>query len=151
MVPFCLLLALFLIQIYFCSKFCLSLLETAGLQVSAWYIRDFSAFIFCSSSKSQPPAIDALAANVVWRDVDVLWNQSFFCKRICVCTVLIFKILVVFKMNVYILFSLHNGWGDFITGIVFKHCKVNIWGTYVFVLVYSLFMHNLQLSFKLLN
>jgi hypothetical protein len=44
----CQLNAPFLIKIYVGPLFCLSLLETVGLRVPAWYIRDFALLNFCS-------------------------------------------------------------------------------------------------------
>jgi hypothetical protein len=63
--------ALFLTPVYFVFKFCPSIVEIVGLQVPAWYIRDFALFNVCSSCKNCPSVRCASAANVVCRDVDV--------------------------------------------------------------------------------
>jgi hypothetical protein len=47
-----------------------------GLRVPARYIRDFSMFNVCSSSKNCPSARCAPAANVVCRDIDIIWNKN---------------------------------------------------------------------------
>jgi hypothetical protein len=48
--------ALFLIQVYFGSKFCPSVLAITALRVPSRYIRDFALFNVCSSSKYFYPA-----------------------------------------------------------------------------------------------
>jgi hypothetical protein len=64
-----------LTQDYLGSKFCPSLLEPVGLRVPARYIRDFSVFNACSSTKSCP-ARHAAAAEVICKDVDVFGIQT---------------------------------------------------------------------------
>jgi hypothetical protein len=54
--------ALFLIQVYFGSKFCPSVLEIVGLRVPARYIGDFALFSACSSCRNCPSARCASAA-----------------------------------------------------------------------------------------
>jgi hypothetical protein len=63
---------------YFLLKFTLIpnsalLLETVGLHVPAWYIREFSVFSVCSSSKNCP---SALADNFVCMDIDVFGTKT---------------------------------------------------------------------------
>jgi hypothetical protein len=67
---------LFLTEIYFGFKICLSVLEIVGLRVPARYIRDFAVFNVCSSCKNCPSAGCASAANVVCRDVDVFGARN---------------------------------------------------------------------------
>ncbi|PNF32147.1 hypothetical protein B7P43_G02842 [Cryptotermes secundus] len=74
--------ALFLIQVYFGSKFCPSALEIVGLRVPARYIRDFALFNVCSLFKNCPSARCAAAANVVCRDVDVFGDLNIQPKQI---------------------------------------------------------------------
>jgi hypothetical protein len=74
--------ALFLTQVYRGSKFCLSVLETVGLWVPVRYIRDFSMFSACSSSKNCPSAKFDSAANVVCSDVDIFGTKALSLKHI---------------------------------------------------------------------
>ncbi|PNF20040.1 hypothetical protein B7P43_G05817 [Cryptotermes secundus] len=74
--------ALFLIQVYFGSKFCPSALEIVGLRVPARYIRDFALFNVCSLFTNCPSARCAAAANVVCRDVDVFGARNVLPKQI---------------------------------------------------------------------
>jgi hypothetical protein len=74
--------ALFLTQVYRGSKFCLSVLETVGLRVPVRYIRDFTMFNVCSSSKICPSARCDSAANVVCRDVDIFGTKTLSLKHI---------------------------------------------------------------------
>jgi hypothetical protein len=74
--------ALFLTQVYRGSKFCPSVLETVGLRILVRYIRDFSMFSVCSSSKNCPSARCASAANVVCRDVDIFGTKTLSLKHI---------------------------------------------------------------------
>jgi hypothetical protein len=60
----------FLAQVYRGSKFC-PVLEIVGLRVPARYIRDFTLFSVCSSSRYCPSARCTSGANVVCRDFDV--------------------------------------------------------------------------------
>jgi hypothetical protein len=69
--------ALFLIQVYCGSKFCL-VLEIVGLRVPAQYIRDFSMLNVCSFSKNCPYARCASAASVVCRNIDVFGTKTVF-------------------------------------------------------------------------
>jgi hypothetical protein len=68
--------ALFLIQVYLGSKFCLSVLETVGLRVSTRHLKDFPLFCVCPAIKNCPSARCASAANVVCRDFDVFRKQN---------------------------------------------------------------------------
>jgi hypothetical protein len=74
--------ALFLTQVYRGSKFCPSVFETVGLRVPVRYIRDFSMFNVCSSSKNCPSARCASAANVVCRDSDIFGTKPLSLKYI---------------------------------------------------------------------
>jgi hypothetical protein len=65
----------FLTQVYRGSEFCPSVLETVGLRVPVRYIRDFSMFSVCSSSKNCPSARCASAANVC-RDVFIFGTKT---------------------------------------------------------------------------
>ncbi|PNF29809.1 hypothetical protein B7P43_G10577 [Cryptotermes secundus] len=68
--------AFFLIQVYRGSVLCPSALEIVGLRVPLLYIRDFHMFNVCSVSKNCPSARCASAANVVCRDVGLLWTKN---------------------------------------------------------------------------
>jgi hypothetical protein len=68
--------AFFPTQLYRGSKFCPSVLDTAGLRVLSRYIRDFSMFNVCSSSKNCPFARCASAAKVVCRDIDIFGAKT---------------------------------------------------------------------------
>jgi hypothetical protein len=72
--------ALFLLQVYFGSKFCPSVLEIVGLRVPARYIRDFALFNVCSSTKNCPSARCAAAANAVCKEVDVFGTRKVLTK-----------------------------------------------------------------------
>jgi hypothetical protein len=74
--------ASFLTQVYRGSKFCPSILETIGLRVPVRYIRDFSMFSVCSSSKDYPSARCASAANVVCRDFGIFGTKTLLLKHI---------------------------------------------------------------------
>jgi hypothetical protein len=75
--------ALFLTQVYRGSKFCPSALETVGLRVPVRYIRDFSMFSVCSSSKNCPSARCASAANVICRDLDIFGTNVCYAANVC--------------------------------------------------------------------
>jgi hypothetical protein len=74
--------ALFLIQVYFGSEFCPSLLEIVALRVPAWYIRDFALFNVCSSCKNGPSARSASDTIVVCRDVHVFGAKNLLLNHI---------------------------------------------------------------------
>jgi hypothetical protein len=74
--------AIFLTQVYRGSKYCPSVLETVGLRVPVRYIRDFSMFSVCSSSKNCPFARCASAANVVCTDVDIFGTKTLSLKHV---------------------------------------------------------------------
>jgi hypothetical protein len=67
--------ALFLTQVYRGSKFCLSVLEIAGLRVPSGYIRDFPLFNVCSSSKIVP-LLDALQLLMLFAGTLTYSNQE---------------------------------------------------------------------------
>jgi hypothetical protein len=69
--------AIFITQVYFGFKFCISVSAIVGLRVPVRSIRDFAMFNVCSSSKNCPSARCASAANVVCRDVDVFVATNF--------------------------------------------------------------------------
>jgi hypothetical protein len=48
--------ALFLVQVYLGSKFCLCVFEIVGLLVPARYVRDFALLIICSLCNNYPSA-----------------------------------------------------------------------------------------------
>jgi hypothetical protein len=69
---------LFLIQLYLCSKFCLSMLETLGLQAPTSFIRQMSLFTVCASNKYCPSARYPATSNVVCMKDDYLESKQFF-------------------------------------------------------------------------
>jgi hypothetical protein len=83
----------FLTQVYRGSKFCSSVSETVGLRVPVRYIRDFSMFSVCSSSKNCP-ARSASAANVVCRDLDIYGTKPLSLKYILYFSTLMFVMLL---------------------------------------------------------
>jgi hypothetical protein len=67
---------LFLTQVYLGFKFCPSVLEIVGIQVPSRNIRDFVLFSVCFSCKNCPSARCALAAAVVYRDIDLFGARN---------------------------------------------------------------------------
>jgi hypothetical protein len=76
--------ALFLTQVYFCPKFCPSVLEIVSLRVPARYIRDFTLFCVGSSYeyKNCPSAGCASAANVVCKDAGIFGAKNLLRNHI---------------------------------------------------------------------
>jgi hypothetical protein len=72
----------FFTQVYRGSKFCPSVLEIDGLRVPARYIRDFTLFSVCSSSRYCPSPRCASAADVVCRDIDVFGAKPLLLNHI---------------------------------------------------------------------
>jgi hypothetical protein len=72
--------ALFLVQFYLGSKFCLSLLNTSGLRVRGQNIRDFS--LSCPTSKHFPSAGCTSAVHVVCKDAHVFETKAVFLNHI---------------------------------------------------------------------
>lgn len=66
---------MFLIQVYLGSKLCPQL-ESAGLRLSARYIRDCVLLNVCSSSKRCTSAGCASAANVVCKGVNIFGTKT---------------------------------------------------------------------------
>jgi hypothetical protein len=74
--------AVFLTPVYSGSKFCPSVLETVGLRVPPWHIRDFALFSVCSSCKNCPSARCASAAIVVCKDDHMFGSRYILLRHI---------------------------------------------------------------------
>jgi hypothetical protein len=74
----CHLQVLLFIQVYVSSKFCHSVLETVGLRVPAWYIRDFSVSNVSFPSKHYPSGRCASAGNVACRNIEIFETKTVF-------------------------------------------------------------------------
>jgi hypothetical protein len=95
--------ALFVVQAYRGLKSCTSFLENVSLRVPTRHVRDFSIFSVSPSNKHCPVQY-ACAANVVGKDLDVLYLQSERFLFIIFYN-FVLKLLIIFKalvLNPYV-------------------------------------------------